>query len=231
MNSKWSITAPFMATLVHGFGVLAAAIVMLLGATDNSIRAEERMVRIVALGDSLMARSRLPADAYPFSDRLEFALKAKGHLVAIANAGVGGNTAAHGLARLGRAVPAGTDAVILELGWWDMTSGLDPKVTSAALAAILSDLKARNVVVLLCGVRPRTNFGAEHEQAFAAMFAGLASEYNVLFYPAFDDAFVDDSRLKTVDGLHPNAAGIEELVTRILPHVEALIDRARRRDG
>ena len=62
------------------------------------------------------------------------------------------------------------------------------------------------------------------------MFSGLASEYNVLFYPAFDEAFVDDAQLKALDGLHPNAAGIEAVVTRILPKVEALIDRARRRD-
>jgi hypothetical protein len=52
----------------------------------------------------------------------------------------------------------------------------------------------------------------------------------VLFYPAFDDAFVDDAQLKLPDGLHPTAAGIEAVDTRILPKVEALIDRARRRD-
>lgn len=62
------------------------------------------------------------------------------------------------------------------------------------------------------------------------MFSGLASEYNVLFYPEFDDAFVDDEQLMATDGFHPNPAGIEAVVTRILPQVEALIDRARRRD-
>jgi acyl-CoA thioesterase-1 len=62
------------------------------------------------------------------------------------------------------------------------------------------------------------------------MFSSLAIEHNVLFYPAFDDAFVDDPQLKLRDGLHPTAAGIEAVVTRILPEVEALIDRAGRRD-
>jgi acyl-CoA thioesterase-1 len=51
----------------------------------------------------------------------------------------------------------------------------------------------------------------------------------VLFYPAFNDAFVDDPRLKLPDGLHPAVAGIEAEVTRILPKVGALIERARRR--
>jgi acyl-CoA thioesterase-1 len=63
------------------------------------------------------------------------------------------------------------------------------------------------------------------------MFSDLASEYSVLFYPAFDDAFVDDAQLKAADGFHPNPAGIEAVVTRILPQVEALIERARRRDA
>ena len=111
-----------------------------------------------------------------------------------------------------------------------MLRGTDPNVTRAALAAILRNLEAQQIVVLLCGVRTHTNFGDEYKSAFAAMFSGLASEHNVLFYPAFDDAFVDDAQLKVLErGLHPNAAGIEAVVTRILPQVEALIDRARRR--
>ena len=58
------------------------------------------------------------------------------------------------------------------------------------------------------------------------MFADLANEYNLLFYPAFDEAFVDDARLKLSDDLHPTALGIDAVVTRILPKVETLIDRA-----
>jgi acyl-CoA thioesterase-1 len=84
--------------------------------------------------------------------------------------------------------------------------------------------------VLLCGVRTEPMFGAEYERAFAAMFSALASEHNVLFYPAFDDVFVDDARLKQPDGLHPTAAGIEAVVKRMLPQVEALIDLTQRKD-
>lgn len=62
------------------------------------------------------------------------------------------------------------------------------------------------------------------------MFSALAREQNVLFYPAFDDAFVGDARLKLPDGLHPTAAGIEAVVNRMLPKVEALIDLAQRKD-
>ena len=82
------------------------------------------------LGDSLAAGYGLPADA-AFPARLEQALKAKGVAVEIANAGVSGDTASGGLARLDWSVPEGTDAVILELGANDMLRGIDPKVTRA----------------------------------------------------------------------------------------------------
>jgi acyl-CoA thioesterase I len=216
-----------MATLALRL-TLAAAYVVLACATNHRAGAEERPTRIVVLGDSLTAGYGLPAaDAFPA--KLERALRSRGQSVAIANAGVSGDTAAMGLARLNRSITGDTDALILELGANDMLMGLEPSVTRAALAAILRNLEARRVVVLLCGVRTQPSFGDEEKSAFAAMFAGLASEYNVLFYPAFDDAFVDDTRLKLPDGLHPTAAGIEAVVARMLPTVEALIDRARRR--
>jgi acyl-CoA thioesterase I len=181
------------------------------------------------LGDSLTAGyGVLAVDAFPA--KLERALRTRGQSAAVANAGVSGDTTAMGLARLNRSIPDDTDAVILELGANDMLRGFDPNVTRAALAAILRNLEARRVVVLLCGVRTQPSFGDEYKSGFAAMFSDLAKEHNLLFYPAFDDAFVDDAQLKLPDGLHPTAAGIEAVVTRILPTVEALIDRARRRD-
>lgn len=192
--------------------------------TSHNARADDKPARIVVLGDSHTAGSGI-AVGYRFTDQLEFALRAKGKAVVVFNAGVVHDTAANGLARLDRAVPDGTHAVIVQLGGTDMLRGTDPNVTRAALAAILQNLQARRIVALLCGARPHTNFGHEYEKAFAAMFAGLASEYNVLFYEAFDDVFVDNPQFKALGGLHPNPAGLKEVVTRILPQVEALIDR------
>jgi acyl-CoA thioesterase I len=117
--------------------------------------------------------------------------------------------------------------VIVELGANDMLRGFEPAVTREALAAILRNLEDRRIAVLLCGVRTQLSLEVEYKRAFAAMFSGLANEHNVLFYPAFDEAFVDNVHLKLSDGLHPTAYGIEAVVARILPKVEALIDRAR----
>jgi acyl-CoA thioesterase-1 len=216
-----SVSALFMTTLtLRPTAIVAAVCIVLAWATSHNARAEERVVRIVVLGDSLTAGSGVPA-GYRFPEKLEFALRARGQSAAVANAGVGGDTAARGLARLNRSITDDNDAVIVELGGNDMLRGLDPNVTRAALAAILRNLEDRRVVVLLCGVRTQSSLGEEYKSAFAAMFSGLASEHNVLFYPAFDDAFVDDAQLKQLDGLHPTAAGIEAVVARILPYSSA----------
>lgn len=208
--------------------IVVAACITLGWLTSHPVFAEQRTVKIVVLGDSLTAGYGLsPADAFPA--KLERALKDRGQFVTVVNAGVSGDTAAMGLARMDRSIAHDTDAVIVELGANDMLRGFPPDITRAALAAILRDLEARRIVVLLCGVRTQPSFGDEYKRAFAAMFFDLAKEHNVLFYPAFDEAFVDDATLKLPDGLHPTTAGIEAVVASILPSVETLIESARRR--
>ena len=68
------------------------------------VRADDRVIKIVVLGDSLTAGSGIPA-GHRFTDQLEFALRAKGQSASVINAGMGGDTAARGLARLNRSVP------------------------------------------------------------------------------------------------------------------------------
>ncbi len=192
--------------------------------------AADAPVKIVALGDSLTAGFGLSADA-AFPTRLEAALKAKGIAVEIANAGVSGDTATGGLARLDWSVPDGTEAVILELGANDMLRGIDPSVPRAALDAILRRLAERRIPVLLAGMRAAPNMGADYARAFDAIFPDLAAAHDAVFYPFFLDGVAGDRRLKLADGLHPTAAGIDVIVARILPKVEALIARARARRG
>jgi acyl-CoA thioesterase-1 len=219
-----------MTAVVSRLIIAAAALCVAAGwGASHEVLAEERTMKIVVLGDSLTAGYGLPpADAFPA--KLEQALRGKGLAATIVNAGVSGDTAAMGLARLDRSIAKDTKAVIVELGANDMLMGFAPDATRAALAEILQKLKVRGVAVLLCGVRTEPAYGVEYERAFAAMFSALAGENDVLFYPAFDDAFVDNARLKLPDGLHPTAAGVEEVVNRILPKVEALIDLAQRKD-
>ena len=202
--------------LAAAFGSVAA----------NMAAAAETPIKIVALGDSLTAGLGLPANA-AFPARLEQSLKAKGDAVEIVNAGVSGDTATGGLARLDWSVPEGTDAVILELGANDMLRGFNPEVTRDALDAILRRLAARHIAVLLCGMRAAPNLGPEYGTAFERIYPELAAKYGVLIYPFFLDGAAADLKLLQHDGLHPNAAGVDVIVACILPKVEELIARAR----
>jgi acyl-CoA thioesterase-1 len=192
--------------------------------------AADRPVQIVALGDSLTAGYGLPAEA-AFPVRLEKALKAKGLNVEIANAGVSGDTATGGLARLDWSVPEGTDAVILELGANDMLRGIDPQVTRRALDTIIQRLRERHIAVLLAGMRAIPNLGVDYVQGFETIYSDLAAKYDVLLYPFFLDGIAGDAKFNQRDGLHPTAGGVDEIVARILPKVEELVARAAEKGG
>jgi acyl-CoA thioesterase-1 len=199
-----------------------------MAATAPHPAGAETPIRLVVLGDSLTAGLGLPARD-GFVPRLQAALAADGVAAEIANAGVSGDTAADGLARLDWSVPQGTDAVIIELGANDMLRGIKPQVTREALDAILKRLAARHLAVLLCGMRAAPNLGAVYGDEFARIFPELAAKYGVALYPFFLDGVAADLKLLQPDGMHPNAAGVGVIVARILPQVKDLIARSAAR--
>jgi len=183
-------------------------------------------VKIVALGDSLTAGLGLSA-ADGFVPKLQAALAGKAIAAEIVNAGVSGDTASAGLARLDWSVPDGTDAVIVELGANDMLRGVDLQVTQSALARILHRLDERHIAVLLCGMRAAPNLGADYGRAFEAIYPQLAAKYDALLYPFFLDGIAGKLGFFQRDGLHPTAAGVDVIVGHILPKVDELIARVR----
>jgi acyl-CoA thioesterase I len=183
-------------------------------------------IHIVAIGDSLTAGLGLAVEE-GFVPRLQAALTAKGVIADIANAGVSGDTASDGLARLDWSVPQGTDAVIVELGANDMLRGIDPRVTRNALDTLLTRLAERHIAVMLCGMKAAPNLGAEYGRAFDGIYRDLSAKHGVLLYPFFLDGVAANAALIQADGLHPNAAGVDVIVGRILPKIEELIARVR----
>ena len=182
----------------------------------------QRPLRLVALGDSLTAGYLLPGDA-AFPVLLQKALAARGLVVDITNAGVSGDTTAGGLARLDWSIPDGTDGVILELGANDALRGLDPARTEANLDAILTRLAARNIPVLLAGMLAPRNNGPEYVATFDGLFPRLAAKFGVPLYPFFLDGVTGVPGMTLPDALHPNRAGVEEIVRRILPIMESFV--------
>jgi acyl-CoA thioesterase I len=177
---------------------------------------------ILALGDSLTAGLGLDAPQ-AFPAQLEAALKAKGFDVLVVNAGVSGDTAAQGAARLDWSLTDDVDAVIVALGANDALRGLPPVQAEAALDDILTKLKARNLKTLVLGMRSPPNLGPDYAQTFEPMFKRVADKHGAALYPFFLEGVAADASLNQADGMHPNAAGVAEIVRRVLPSAEALL--------
>jgi len=182
-------------------------------------------VSIVAFGDSLTAGYGLPpGEAFP--EQLDAALKAKGYDVAVANAGVSGDTVADGVARLDWSVPATAKIVIVELGANDALRGLDPGATRAGLDKIVATLKGRGQTVLLAGMLAPRNLGDGYAAAFDRIYPELARKYDVALYPFFLAGVATDPSLNQADGMHPNGDGVAAIVNAMLPDVEKLVAAA-----
>lgn len=220
-----------VAHLPRSYGGLRAwvqivATLLLVAAAPAEIKAADRPVKIVALGDSLTAGLGLSAqDAFPA--RLQQALKAKGIAAEIIDAGVSGDTTSAGLARLDWSVPQDADAVIVELGANDALRAVDPKVTREALDKIVGRLRERKIEVLLSGMLAPRNLGTDYAAAFDPIFPDIARAHGIVFHPFFLEGIAADPKFTQTDGMHPNAAGVAKIVESILPKVEELIARVR----
>ncbi|WP_229743845.1 arylesterase [Aliidongia dinghuensis] len=177
---------------------------------------------ILAFGDSLTAGYGVaPEDAYPA--KLEAALKVKGYDVRIINAGVSGDTSAGGLARLDWALGDHPDYALVELGSNDALRGLEPTETRSNLDHILGALEQAKVKVLLMGMLAPRNWGTDYAQRFDRIYPDLAAQHRVPLYPFFLDGVALDPKLNQADMLHPTPAGVDVIVHRTLPAVEALL--------
>ena len=150
-------------------------------------------------------------------------MRKQGHDVTVVDGGVSGDTTTGGLARLDWTLGDGADAVILELGANDMLRGIDPKVPDANLDKMLATFKARHIPVLLAGMHTTPSMGRDYSDAFDAIYPTLARKYGVALYPFFLDGIIGDASLHLADGLHPNAAGVDVIVEKILPSVDDLL--------
>lgn len=202
--------------------VLMLALMTMAIAAPAQAQPPAKPIRLVVLGDSLSAGFGLAAqEAFP--QKLKKALQTKGIEVDMINAGVSGDTTSGGRDRLDWSVPEGTDGVIVELGANDALRGIDPDLTRAALTEIIQRLKARKIAVMLCGMLAPPNYGADYAARFNSIYPELAKKFDVPLYPFFLEGVAADAKLNQADGIHPTAAGIDIIVGRIMPAVEAFI--------
>jgi acyl-CoA thioesterase-1 len=194
--------------------------------------AAAEMQHIVALGDSLTHGYGLPVED-GFVPQLERWLRDEGRDVAVANAGVSGDTTAGGRARLAWALGEGADGLIVTLGGNDLLRGIDPAASRANLDAILAEAGARGIPVLLVAMEAPGNYGPDYKRDFDGMYADLAARHGALLVDSFLAPLMsgvenpaDLARYMQPDGLHPNAEGVARIVDGLGPRVIELLDRA-----
>ncbi len=206
------------------FKILFGALLVAIMAMPTAVPAIADPVNIVGMGDSLMAGYDL-GPGEPFAARLQEALKKDGYDATVTNAGVSGDTTSDGLARLDWSVPDGTGLVLLELGSNDMLRGIDPALTKKNLEAMIERLKQRNIKIVLFGMKAAPNLGEDYQKAFDAIYPDLAAKYSLPLYPFFLDGVVGHPDLQFKDGMHPNAKGVDRIVSGALPVVEKALGK------
>lgn len=185
--------------------ILAAALAVFL--TANAAGA--RPIHIVAFGDSLTSGWLIPRNqAYPA--QLQTSLRRKSYDVVVKNAGIPGDTAQHALRRFDQAIDPDTDICIVEFGINDRSTGASLKTVNARVAELVRSLRARRIEVLVLGLG-------------GFKFGKLASANGVLSLTFT----LPPHKFRARDGAHFNAQGYAILVKRMLPEVEALIQRRR----
>jgi acyl-CoA thioesterase-1 len=181
--------------------------------------------RISVLGDSLTAAYGIAIeDGFPA--QLELALDKKDYDCEVLDAGVSGDTTAGGLARLDWMLADQPTHVIVELGANDGLRGLPTDQMEDNLDAIITRLKQDELSVLLTGMLPPPNLGKDYTEAFAQVFEDLAKDHAIPLYPFFLDGVAADPSLNQPDQIHPNAAGVQVIVERILPTVTTWLNQA-----
>jgi len=194
--------------------VLALLFLTLLGCGHEPPNLHSSGRTIICFGDSVTAgvgRGRTPS--YP--ERLAAALGTP-----VINAGVPGETAEQGLARVNRVMAQDPWLVIIEFGGNDILRQVPVNRTETALSSLVRRVLDGGAVPLLIGVHGP--FGGTHE----AMFRRVARRYEVpLLSDALPKILVTPS-LKS-DPIHPNGAGYQALAEAVAARVRPWL-KARR---
>ena len=179
---------------------------------------------IVCMGDSLTAGYGVDEDqAYPAL--LEKRLHEAGLPYSVINAGISGETSSGALSRLDWMLTLEPDIVILETGANDGLRGVDPALTLRNIDAIVSDLQARGIIVVLAGMQMVRNLGPDFTRAFSAIYPDIARQNDLILMPFFLEGVAGRPSLNQADGIHPTPEGYRIIIANLYPYVLEAIQR------
>ncbi|HVJ72123.1 MAG TPA: arylesterase [Sphingomicrobium sp.] len=217
-----SHNGPTLANMIRRSIATALLSITLVGASPPP----ERPL-VLAFGDSLTAGNGLD-QGLGFAPQLQSILRRHGIAAKVVDGGVSGDTTEAGKARLGWTLDGlerKPDLVVLELGANDMLRGLDPGLTEANLDTMLTELKRREIPVLLAGMRAAPNLDPAYIARFEAIYAALARKHGTALYPFFMEGVAGQQGMVQADGLHPTFEGVKRIVSGITPDVKRAVGR------
>jgi acyl-CoA thioesterase-1 len=80
-------------------------------------------------------------------------------------------------------------------------------------------------------MRALPNLGVDFAQGFETIYPEIAAKYDTVFYPFFLEGIATEAKFNQRDGVHPTVAGIDKIVTGILPKAEEMLARVRANRG
>ena len=182
--------------------------------------------RVVVLGTSLTAGRGLADQSTRFTDRVQTMVDSAGLPFVIVNAGVGGETSAGGLRRIGWLLREPVTVLILELGANDGLRGLSPSAMKGNLQAVIDSTLARypEARLILAGMQAPPNLGQDYISEFRAVYTDLARENDAVLVPFLLEGVAGDPELNQADGIHPTGEGHRRVADTVWRYLRPVLD-------
>lgn len=175
--------------------------------------------KVLALGDSLTFGYGLEQQ-HSWPSLLEEKLDRE-----FVNAGTSGATTAFGLPTLKFHLKRYTPSlVVYALGANDALRGIDPKVTYKNMKETIEFLKAKNIPVVLLGMKAPPNYGEKFPKEFESLYPKLAKEFKLPLYPFLLEGIAGNPKLNLADGIHPNKEGYKIIAQNLEPFFKDFYD-------
>ena len=186
------------------FKLILLSLILINCSENNKL---ESINKILLFGDSLMSGYGLKENQ-ALSIILENDLKETGYNIKVINGSVSGDTSKDGLSRIEEfTFDDEIDLIILGLGANDMLRRINPNQTESNLRKIIEILKAKNIKIILAGMKASPANGLAFKKKFDNIFPKLAKEYDLDLIPFLLEKVALNPKLNQSDGIHPNYKG------------------------
>ena len=105
-----------------------------------------------------------------------------------------------------------------------MLRGIDPTITKANLNEIISQVKQKNIIVVLSGMLAPDSMGQNYKQQFDNIYPELAKEHQLIFMPFFLQDVALQEKYLLNDYTHPNHEGIKVIAGNLFPYIKKAIN-------